>query len=178
VESPHLENEFWKAYKDKGLQVVSDVDVYGNKFQGPHKWRAVGDAHLGTSDFGPKTKAMARMAVRASLRDLERVRDAGAKLGPQFADGAFIGQHGSWNRKPQYGYRVIFIPFRYGHPAGSPQDVLTGFLDDAGDSAPGYTRWIPGPLELESFGGAKRIGKPRFAVHAHRCRSCSHTSNE
>ncbi|WP_067544246.1 hypothetical protein [Nocardia crassostreae] len=53
-------------------------------------------------------------------------------------------------------------------------DLEQGFLDDAGDSAPGYTRWIPGPLELEPFGGAKRIGKRRFAVHAHRCRSCSH----
>jgi hypothetical protein len=70
-------------YDNKGLQVVSDVDVYGSKVQGGHKWRAVGDAHLGTPDFGPKTKAMARMAVKASLRDLERVRDAGVKLGGQ-----------------------------------------------------------------------------------------------
>ena len=51
----------------------------------------------------------------------------GAKLGPRFTDGAFIGQHGSWNRKPQYGYRVIFVPFRQGRPAGPPVEVLTGF---------------------------------------------------
>ena len=40
---------------------------------------------------------------------------SGAKLGPRFTNGAFIGQHGSWNRKPQYGYRVIFVPFRQRH---------------------------------------------------------------
>jgi glucose/arabinose dehydrogenase len=58
----------------------------------------------------------------------------GARLGPRFAEGAFIGQHGSWNRKPQYGYRVIFVPFRAGRPTGSPVEVLTGFLDDAGSA--------------------------------------------
>jgi glucose/arabinose dehydrogenase len=58
----------------------------------------------------------------------------GAKLGPRFADGAFVGQHGSWNRKPQYGYRVIFVPFHRGRPAAPPVEVLTGFLDDAGNA--------------------------------------------
>jgi glucose/arabinose dehydrogenase len=53
---------------------------------------------------------------------------AGAKLG-QFTDGAFIGQHGSWNRKPKSGYKVIFVPFVNGKPFGRPVDVLTGFLD-------------------------------------------------
>jgi glucose/arabinose dehydrogenase len=53
---------------------------------------------------------------------------AGAKLG-QFTDGAFIGQHGSWNRKPKSGYKVIFVPFVNGVPFGRPVDVLTGFLD-------------------------------------------------
>jgi glucose/arabinose dehydrogenase len=56
----------------------------------------------------------------------------GARLGPTFAEGAFIGQHGSWNRTPRYGYRVIFVPFRDGHPTGPPVPVLTGFLDAAG----------------------------------------------
>lgn len=54
------------------------------------------------------------------------------------------------------------------------ENLEPGFLDDAGDSAPGYTRWIPGPLEIGMFGGAKRIGKPRISVLAHRCRGCSH----
>lgn len=53
----------------------------------------------------------------------------GARLGPRFSDGAFIGLHGSWNRKPKSGYKVIFVPFAKGRPAGKPIDVLTGFLN-------------------------------------------------
>ncbi|MFP5247857.1 MAG: PQQ-dependent sugar dehydrogenase, partial [Thermoanaerobaculia bacterium] len=59
-------------------------------------------------------------------------------LGLTFSDGklvgrgAFVGQHGSWNRRPRSGYKVIFIPFADGRPAGPPQDVLTGFLSDDG----------------------------------------------
>jgi glucose/arabinose dehydrogenase len=57
----------------------------------------------------------------------------GNSLPPQFANGMFVGQHGSWNRKPRSGYKVIFVPFAGGKPAGKPIDVLTGFLkgDDA-----------------------------------------------
>ena len=50
------------------------------------------------------------------------------------AGGAFIGQHGSWNRKPRAGYKVIFVPFKDGKPSGKPQDVLTGFLNDEGEA--------------------------------------------
>ncbi|MDI2146062.1 MULTISPECIES: sorbosone dehydrogenase family protein [unclassified Pseudomonas] len=53
----------------------------------------------------------------------------GATLPAQFKEGAFIGQHGSWNRKPHSGYKVIFVPFSAGKPSGTPVDVLTGFLD-------------------------------------------------
>lgn len=56
----------------------------------------------------------------------------GAQLGPSLASGAFIGQHGSWNRKPPSGYKVIFVPFRGGRPSGRPLDVLTGFLSAGG----------------------------------------------
>lgn len=52
----------------------------------------------------------------------------GSKL-PNFTEGAFIGQHGSWNRKPHSGYKVIFVPFADGKPTGMPMDVLTGFLN-------------------------------------------------
>jgi len=52
----------------------------------------------------------------------------GSKL-PGFTEGVFIGQHGSWNRKPHSGYKVIFVPFAGGKPAGMPIDVLTGFLN-------------------------------------------------
>jgi glucose/arabinose dehydrogenase len=57
-----------------------------------------------------------------------------AKLGTRFAEGAFIGQHGSWNREPRSGYKVIFVPFANGRPAGMPIDVLTGFLDADGQA--------------------------------------------
>jgi glucose/arabinose dehydrogenase len=57
-----------------------------------------------------------------------------AKLGSKWQDGAFVGQHGSWNRKPRSGYKVIFVPFKNGMPAGEPVDVLTGFLDDDGNA--------------------------------------------
>lgn len=53
----------------------------------------------------------------------------GNSLPAQFKEGAFIGQHGSWNRKPHSGYKVIFVPFAAGKPNGVPVDVLTGFLD-------------------------------------------------
>jgi len=53
----------------------------------------------------------------------------GNTLPAQFKEGAFIGQHGSWNRKPHSGYKVIFVPFSAGKPSGTPVDVLTGFLD-------------------------------------------------
>jgi len=59
---------------------------------------------------------------------------AGETLGPDFADGAFVGQHGSWNRDPPSGYKVVFVKFRKGQPVGKPIDVLTGFLDSKGQA--------------------------------------------
>lgn len=56
----------------------------------------------------------------------------GDGLGPAFADGAFVSQHGSWNRDPPAGYRVIFAPFAGARPSGAPREVLTGFLDSKG----------------------------------------------
>ncbi len=57
-----------------------------------------------------------------------------AALPEQFAHGMFVGQHGSWNRTPRTGYKVIFVPFSAGRPAGAPIDVLTGFVTDTGDA--------------------------------------------
>jgi glucose/arabinose dehydrogenase len=48
----------------------------------------------------------------------------------RYRGGAFVGQHGSWNRTPRNGYRVIFVPFAGGVPAGPPEDILTGFLNE------------------------------------------------
>jgi glucose/arabinose dehydrogenase len=53
----------------------------------------------------------------------------GVELPSRFREGMFVGQHGSWNRKQLTGYKVIFVPFANGRPAGPPIDVLTGFLD-------------------------------------------------
>jgi len=55
-----------------------------------------------------------------------------------YQGGAFIGEHGSWNRKPFSGYKVVFVPFRDGEPAGDPEDFLTGFM--AADSSADYGR--------------------------------------
>lgn len=51
-----------------------------------------------------------------------------------YRHGAFIGQHGSWNREPRAGYKVVFVPFADGTPAGPPQDFLTGFLNAQGQA--------------------------------------------
>ncbi len=65
-----------------------------------------------------------------------------------YADGAFVGQHGSWNRKPFSGYKVIFVPFASGKPSGPPVDVLTGFL-----TADGKAQGRPVGVAIGSKGG-------------------------
>jgi glucose/arabinose dehydrogenase len=58
----------------------------------------------------------------------------GTTLPPAFRNGMFVGQHGSWNRRPRSGYRVIFVPFSGGRPSGGAVEVLTGFLNDEGEA--------------------------------------------
>ena len=71
----------------------------------------------------------------------------GNRLPPRFANGMFVGQHGSWNRKPLAGYRVIFVPFMEGMPSGPPLEVLTGFL--TGDE---HARGRPVGVAIDSRG--------------------------
>ncbi len=52
----------------------------------------------------------------------------------KYRGGAIVGQHGSWNRKPQNGYKVVFIPFKDGRPNGGPEEILGGFVDANGDA--------------------------------------------
>jgi glucose/arabinose dehydrogenase len=59
---------------------------------------------------------------------------AGSTLPEPFTQGMFVGQHGSWNRDPPSGYKVIFVPFARGRPAGPPLDVLIGFLRPTGET--------------------------------------------
>lgn len=53
-------------------------------------------------------------------------------IGGAFADGVFVGEHGSWNRSPPVGYKVVFVPFREGRPAGDPVDFVSGFRGEDG----------------------------------------------
>ncbi len=53
-------------------------------------------------------------------------------MGTRFADGVFVGEHGSWNRGVPIGYKVVFVPFRDGRPAGEPIDFVTGFQEPGG----------------------------------------------
>lgn len=55
-------------------------------------------------------------------------------LEEKYHNGAFVGQHGSWNRKPLSGYEVIFVPFKNGKPDGLPEEILTGFVDENGEA--------------------------------------------
>jgi glucose/arabinose dehydrogenase len=70
--------------------------------------------------LGPHTASLGLVFYRAAL------------LPSHYAGGAFVGQHGSWNRDPPSGYKVIFVPFAGGRPSGPAEDVLTGFLDNDG----------------------------------------------
>jgi len=58
----------------------------------------------------------------------------GSRLGPNFGSGAIVGLHGSWNRRPRSGYKVVLVPFAGGRPTGMPIDLLTGFLSDEGEA--------------------------------------------
>jgi glucose/arabinose dehydrogenase len=75
-----------------------------------------------TPDYalGPHTASLGLLSSR------------GTTLPSRFDSGMFVSQHGSWNRSPRSGYRVIFVPFLDGRPNGMPIEVLTGFLDDDG----------------------------------------------
>jgi len=73
-------------------------------------------------------------ALGAHTASLGLTFNTGNLFPPEMAGGAFVGQHGSWNRKPRAGYKVIFVPFADGKPAGKPRDVLTGFLSDNGEA--------------------------------------------
>ena len=80
----------------------------------------------------PFNEAMVRRAVRpdyslGSHRAPLGLSFSAPAMGARFADGAFVGMHGSWNRETPVGYKVVFVPFRGGRPAGPPVDFVTGF---------------------------------------------------
>ena len=73
-------------------------------------------------------------ALGAHTASLGLTFNTGNLFPQDMAGGAFVGQHGSWNRKPRAGYKVIFVPFADGKPSGPPRDILTGFLTDNGEA--------------------------------------------
>ena len=73
-------------------------------------------------------------AIGAHTASLGLVFYDGTAFPERYKGGAFIGQHGSWNRSEPNGYKVIFVPFADGRPAGQPENILTGFLSEDGDA--------------------------------------------
>ena len=73
-------------------------------------------------------------ALGAHTASLGLAQSSQNALPDRFQQGMFIGQHGSWNRRPRSGYKVIFVPFVDGRPSGMPIDVLAGFVDQAGNA--------------------------------------------
>ena len=73
-------------------------------------------------------------ALGAHTASLGLASARGTQLPPPFQEGMFVGQHGSWNRTPRSGYKVIFVPFTNGVPSGAPIDVLTSFVRANGEA--------------------------------------------
>jgi len=71
-------------------------------------------------------------ALGSHVAPLGMAFSEGSALPPSLSSGVFVGEHGSWNRKPLSGYKVVFVPFVRGQPAGLPVDVLTGFVNAEG----------------------------------------------
>jgi hypothetical protein len=73
-------------------------------------------------------------ALGAHVAPLGLASAVGSRLPAPFTNGMFIGQHGSWNRRPHSGYKVVFVPFSGGQPSGPARDVLSGFLNASGEA--------------------------------------------
>jgi len=71
-------------------------------------------------------------ALGSHVAPLGMTFDTGSTLPAQYRGGAFVGEHGSWNRANPHGYKVVFVPFRGGKPAGQPVTVLSGFMKTKG----------------------------------------------
>jgi glucose/arabinose dehydrogenase len=114
------------------LTSVEDGAFYGwpYSYYGPH---------VDTRVQPPEPKLVARAiapdyALGAHVAALGLASARETALPAPFSDGMFIGQHGSWNREPMAGYKVVFVPFAHGKPFGVPIDVLTGFISPKGEA--------------------------------------------
>ena len=96
-------------------------------------------AHVDTRVKPPRPDLVAKAivpdyALGSHTASLGLAWSGATTLPAPFREGMFVGQHGSWNRTPRAGYRVIFVPFIEGKPSGQPIEVLTGFVKDNGDA--------------------------------------------
>lgn len=114
------------------LTSVRDGGFYGwpYSYYGPH----IDERVTPTRPALVATAIVPDYALGPHTASLGLASSAGTRLPAVFAEGMFIGQHGSWNRRPHSGYKVIFVPFDDGKPSGDPVDVLTGFLSDDGQA--------------------------------------------
>ncbi len=138
----------WEPHSKALWTVVNERDELGNDLVPDYMTSVKEGAFYGWpySYYGqhvdqrvqPQQPAMVSKAIApdyalgAHTASLGLVSAKGNSLPAIFSNGMFVGQHGSWNRRPHSGYKVIFIPFGGGKPDGMPIDVLTGFLSDSG----------------------------------------------
>ena len=73
-------------------------------------------------------------ALGSHVAPLGMAFSSAAAMPGRFSQGAFVGEHGSWNRRPLSGYKVVFVPFANGRPQGLPVDVLSGFVSPQGEA--------------------------------------------
>ena len=134
--------ELWTAVNERdeiGSDLVPDymTSVKDGGFYGwPYSYYG---QHVDTRVQPPRPDLVARAivpdyALGPHTASLGLVFYRGHLLPAHYSGGAFIGQHGSWNRRPPSGYRVIFVPFAGGRPSGKIEEVLTGFLDAEGNA--------------------------------------------
>jgi glucose/arabinose dehydrogenase len=132
----------WAAVNERdelGSDLVPDymTAVHDGGFYGwPYSYYG---QHVDTRVKPPRPDLVAKAlvpdyALGPHTASLGLAASKGTTLPSSFGHGMFVGQHGSWNRKPRSGYKVIFVPFTGGTPSGEPVDVLTGFVKDNGDA--------------------------------------------
>ena len=110
------------------------------------------------------TAIMPDYALSSHVAPLGLVFDTGDGLPAKYSGGAFVGEHGSWNREVLNGYKVVFVPFANGKPNGMAEDVVTGFLDKDG-----HARGRPVALALDKTGAlmvADDVGNTVWRVTA------------
>jgi glucose/arabinose dehydrogenase len=138
----------WEPQSGKLWVVVNERDELGNDLV-PDYLSSVSDgafygwpysyygAHVDQRVQPPQPDKVAQavkpdFALGSHVAALGLTSSQGTVLPAPFNSGMFVGMHGSWNRKPPSGYKVVFVPFRDGKPSGMPVDVLTGFLGPEG----------------------------------------------